>query len=69
MAPLKAINPLDSLNKGPKIMFYVQKKSTVHMQLQRRNPRLMTNINVLVGRHKWNFNETERENPGNNRTC
>lgn len=38
-SPLNAINPLDSFNKGLKIMFYVQrkKKSTVHMQLL-RNP-------------------------------
>lgn len=65
MVPLNAINPLDSFNKGLKKMFYVQKKSrsTTYMQLLRRNPYVMTNINVLVLWHKWTFNEINKENP------
>lgn len=72
MAPLNAINPLDSLNKGPEIMFYVQKKKNSAQCTCNYCGvilRLMTNINVLVGWHKWTFNEIERENPRNNRTC
>lgn len=34
----------------------------MHKQLLYHNSWLMTNINVLVGWHKWTFNEIEREN-------
>lgn len=38
-------------------MFYVLKttQSAVHTQLRRRNPQLMTNINVLVGLTQMDF--------------
>lgn len=75
MAPLDAINQLDSRNKGQKIMLYVklkkkerkkekgEKKSTksaAQVQLLHRNPWLITKNNVPAGWNKWTFNEIDR---------
>lgn len=61
MDPLNAINPLDTSNKGLKIVFYMEREKK-EMQLLHCNPCVMTNINARVGWQKWTFNETESQN-------
>ena len=64
---LNAINPLDSFNKGLKIMFYVQtKKKSAHMKLLCHNPYVVTNINAMLGERNGLSMRLKVKTPGNN---
>lgn len=71
MVPLNAINPLDSFNKGLKIMFYVQENTRgARMQLPRRNPyNLWLMLMFLLGDTNGLSMRLKEKTPRDNGTC
>lgn len=64
MAPLSAINPLDSLNKGPANYVLCAKRQCMCNYYSTLIFNFMGYVDVFVGSHKWTFNEFKRGNHG-----